>query len=61
MDKVLNTRQRDCYVKAHNKSNDVVHLLTNINGPFNNVNDHEIVQKAMDAFWETINKHLNIK
>lgn len=56
--KELNVRQKDCYVKAKNKSNDVVHLLTNINGPFNGVNEHEIVYKAMEAFWKTIDKHL---
>lgn len=61
MAKNLNVRQKDCYVKAHNKFNDVIHLLTNINGPFNNVNEHEIVQKAAEIFWKTIDKHINIK
>lgn len=61
MDKDLNVRQKDCYVKAHNKFNDVIHLLTNINGPFNNVNEHEIVQKAAEIFWKTIDKHINIR
>lgn len=61
MAKDLNIRQKDCYVRAHNKFNDVVHLLTNSNGPFNHVNDHEIVKKAAEAFWKTIDKHINIK
>lgn len=60
MAKNLNVRQKDCYVKAYNKFNDVIHLLTNINGPFNNVNEHEIVQKAAEIFWKTIDKHINI-
>lgn len=61
MAKDLNIRQKDCYVKAHNKANDVVHLLTNINGPFSNVNEQEIVHKAMETFWKTIDKRINIK
>ena len=59
--KTLSVRQKDCYIKARNKSNDVVHLLTNINGPFNGVNEQEIVYNAMESFWKTIDKHLNIK
>jgi hypothetical protein len=61
MAKDLNIRQKDCYVKAHNKANDVVHLLINSNGPFNHVNEQDIVRNAMEDFWKTIDKHLNIK
>lgn len=58
MAKDLNVRQKDCYFKAKNKANDVIHLLTNINGPFNGVNEHDIVYKAMETFWKTIDKHI---